>query len=40
VGVLKRQWVAEELGPAAHGLQRRIKEVFDPHGTLNPGKGL
>ncbi|WP_327731200.1 FAD-binding protein [Streptomyces sp. NBC_00487] len=40
VGVLKRQWVAEELGPAAHGLQRRIKEVFDPHGILNPGKGL
>ncbi|WP_443031978.1 FAD-binding oxidoreductase [Streptomyces sp. CA-210063] len=40
VGVLKRQWVAEELGSAAHGLQRRIKEVFDPHGILNPGKGL
>ncbi|WP_408996720.1 FAD-linked oxidase C-terminal domain-containing protein [Streptomyces europaeiscabiei] len=20
--------------------QRRIKEVFDPHGILNPGKGL
>ncbi|MEV6166966.1 FAD-linked oxidase C-terminal domain-containing protein [Streptomyces sp. NPDC051954] len=40
VGVLKRQWVAEELGPAAHGLQRRLKEVFDPRGILNPGKGL
>ncbi|WP_256960599.1 MULTISPECIES: FAD-linked oxidase C-terminal domain-containing protein [Streptomyces] len=40
VRVLKRQWVAEELGPAAHGLQRWIKEVFDPHGILNPGKGL
>ncbi|MET9789430.1 FAD-binding oxidoreductase [Streptomyces canus] len=40
VGVLKRQWVAEELGPAAHALQRRIKEVFDPRGILNPGKAL
>lgn len=40
VGTLKRQWVADELGPAAHGLQRRIKEVFDPRGILNPGKGL
>ncbi|MDH6622702.1 glycolate oxidase [Streptomyces sp. LBL] len=40
VGVLKRQWVAEELGPAAHALQRRLKEVFDPRGILNPGKSL
>lgn len=37
---LERQWVAEELGPAAHALQRRIKEVFDPRGILNPGKTL
>ncbi|MER5427699.1 FAD-linked oxidase C-terminal domain-containing protein [Streptomyces sp. NPDC002588] len=40
VGVLKRQWVAEELGPAAHALQRRLKDAFDPRGILNPGKGL
>ncbi|MGI3200463.1 FAD-binding oxidoreductase [Streptomyces sp. GLT-R25] len=40
VGVLKRQWVAEELGPAAHALQRRLKEAFDPRGILNPGKSL
>ncbi|MEU3618118.1 FAD-linked oxidase C-terminal domain-containing protein [Streptomyces sp. NPDC006872] len=40
VGVLKRQWVAEELGPQAHALQRRLKEAFDPRGILNPGKGL
>ncbi|MFJ6084598.1 FAD-binding oxidoreductase [Streptomyces sp. NPDC092369] len=40
VGVLKRQWVADELGPAAHALQRRLKEVFDPRGILNPGKSL
>ena len=40
VGVLKRQWVADELGPAAHALQRRLKDVFDPRGILNPGKSL
>ncbi|MGW1783361.1 FAD-binding oxidoreductase [Streptomyces sp. NPDC002143] len=40
VGVLKRQWVAEELGPQAHALQRRLKEAFDPRGILNPGKAL
>ncbi|MEU9287171.1 FAD-linked oxidase C-terminal domain-containing protein [Streptomyces sp. NPDC048275] len=40
VGVLKRQWVADELGPVAHTLQRRIKDAFDPLGILNPGKGL
>ncbi|WP_328745248.1 FAD-binding protein [Streptomyces sp. NBC_00285] len=40
VGVLKRQWVAEELGPAAHALQRRLREAFDPRGILNPGKSL
>ncbi|MFB6846932.1 FAD-binding oxidoreductase [Streptomyces sp. NPDC056373] len=40
VGVLKRQWVAEELGPTAHAVQRRIKEALDPRGILNPGKAL
>lgn len=40
VWVLKRQWVADELGPAAHALQRRIKDAFDPRGILNPGKPL
>ncbi|MFJ8949542.1 FAD-binding oxidoreductase [Streptomyces sp. NPDC102381] len=40
VGLLKRPWVAEELGPASHALQRGLKEVFDPRGILNPGKAL
>ena len=40
VGVLKRAWLERELGPAAHDLQRRIKDLFDPHGILNPGKAL
>jgi len=37
VGVLKRRWLGEELGDTSLGLQRRIKEVFDPLGILNPG---
>ncbi|MFC6357301.1 FAD-binding oxidoreductase [Luethyella okanaganae] len=38
VGVLKRRWLAEELGDDGYELQRRLKEVFDPLGILNPGK--
>ncbi|QTX05077.1 FAD-binding oxidoreductase [Agromyces archimandritae] len=37
VGVLKRRWLADELGDDSYGLQRRIKAVFDPAGILNPG---
>lgn len=38
VGVLKRRWLAEELGPDSYDLQQRLKSVFDPLGILNPGK--
>jgi glycolate oxidase len=38
VGVLKRRWLAEELGPDSYELQVKIKSVFDPLGILNPGK--
>ncbi|TDC65854.1 FAD-binding oxidoreductase [Streptomyces hainanensis] len=40
VGVLKRDWLARELGPDSVALQRQIREVFDPLGILNPGKVL
>ena len=40
MGVLKRAWLERELGPAGHDLQKRIKELFDPYGILNPGKAL
>ncbi|MEV4435197.1 FAD-linked oxidase C-terminal domain-containing protein [Streptomyces sp. NPDC049585] len=40
VGLLKKQWLAEEAGPLAMELQRGIKAVFDPLGLLNPGKVL
>lgn len=38
VGVLKRRWLAEELGEDQWRLQRDIARVFDPQGILNPGK--
>ncbi|MFI9261795.1 FAD-binding oxidoreductase [Streptomyces sioyaensis] len=38
VGVLKKEWLARELGPVGVELQRGIKQVFDPLGILNPGK--
>ncbi|MFI8435951.1 FAD-binding oxidoreductase [Streptomyces sp. NPDC079020] len=38
VGVLKREWLARELGGTGVELQRGIKTVFDPLGLLNPGK--
>ncbi|TFD13124.1 FAD-binding oxidoreductase, partial [Cryobacterium sp. TMT1-21] len=37
VGVLKRRWLAEEVGDTSFDLQRQIKSVFDPLGILNPG---
>ncbi|MEU5419283.1 FAD-binding oxidoreductase [Streptomyces sp. NPDC001407] len=40
VGVLKREWLARELGPVAMEVQRGIKAVLDPLGLLNPGKVL
>lgn len=38
VGVLKKEWLARELGPVGVEMQRGIKSVFDPLGILNPGK--
>ena len=38
IGVLKRRWLADELGDDQWELQRRITRVFDPTGILNPGK--
>lgn len=38
IGVLKRRWLADELGDDQWTLQRDIARVFDPLGILNPGK--
>jgi glycolate oxidase len=40
VGVLKREWLARELGPVGLEVQRGIKASLDPLGLLNPGKVL
>jgi glycolate oxidase len=40
VGLLKRTWLAAELGDEQLALQRRIKAAFDPLSLLNPGKAL
>ncbi|RDV46923.1 FAD-binding oxidoreductase [Leifsonia sp. ku-ls] len=38
VGMLKRRWLADELGSDSYELQVKLKSVFDPLGILNPGK--
>ena len=38
VGLLKRRWLADELGADAYELQVKLKSVFDPLGIMNPGK--
>jgi glycolate oxidase len=38
VGLLKREWLAREVGPVGLRLHRSVKNAFDPLGILNPGK--
>jgi glycolate oxidase len=38
VGLLKRTWLAEEIGPVALDVHRAIKNALDPKNLLNPGK--
>ncbi|MFB6616422.1 FAD-binding oxidoreductase [Streptomyces sp. NPDC085524] len=38
VGVLKKEWLARELGPVGLEMQQAVKAAFDPQGLLNPGK--
>jgi glycolate oxidase len=38
VGITKAPYMGMELSPGVMNLTRRIKEVFDPKGILNPGK--
>jgi glycolate oxidase len=40
VGLLKRDWLEEELGGLSLELQQSIRRVFDPAGILNPGKAI
>ncbi|MGP0224712.1 FAD-binding oxidoreductase [Paenarthrobacter sp. NCHU4564] len=40
VGQYKLRWLGLEQPEAVRELQRRIKELFDPAGILNPGKAI
>jgi len=40
IGQYKRRWLAWELQPEVHALQRRLKDLLDPGNILNPGKAL
>lgn len=40
VGQFKLRWLGLEQSPELIGLQRRIKELFDPQGIFNPGKAV
>jgi glycolate oxidase len=38
VGLLKRDWLAREVGPVSLAVHRSVKLALDPAGILNPGK--
>ncbi|MEQ4205376.1 FAD-linked oxidase C-terminal domain-containing protein [Actinopolymorpha sp. B17G11] len=40
VGMLKRDWLAQELGPVSLRVHHDLKRMLDPAGILNPGKVL
>jgi len=37
MGRLRAPYLQQEWGPAVYGYMRQLKELFDPHGLLNPG---
>ncbi|MEU6127385.1 FAD-linked oxidase C-terminal domain-containing protein [Streptomyces sp. NPDC047123] len=38
VGILKKEWLAREIGPVGVEMQQAVKAAFDPYSLLNPGK--
>jgi glycolate oxidase len=40
VGLIKRRWLALELGEDSMAVHRAIKNALDPAGILNPGKAI
>jgi len=38
VGLAKAPYVDRQIGPRERGLMRTVKQCFDPHGIMNPGK--
>jgi glycolate oxidase len=40
VGMIKRRWLGDELGPESMAVHHAIKNALDPEGIMNPGKVL
>jgi len=40
IGTLKREWLSAQFDEPTYAAHRLVKSAFDPHGILNPGKGL
>lgn len=40
IGMEKREYISRELSPYSLELMRQIKQIFDPHNILNPGKSF
>ncbi len=40
VGMIKRRWLGDELGPESMAVHHEIKNALDPDGIMNPGKVL
>ena len=38
VGIAKRPYISKEIGSVEQAIMKKIKQVFDPKGLLNPGK--
>jgi len=38
VGITKKKYLKNEIGPVEIGLMKQIKQLFDPYNILNPGK--
>jgi glycolate oxidase len=38
IGLAKKEYLEKQIGPGGVAVMRRIKQGFDPSGTLNPGK--
>jgi glycolate oxidase len=38
VGLIKREWLAREIGPVGMRVHRAIKTALDPGNLMNPGK--
>jgi len=38
IGFTKAPYIGLELSPEEIALMKRVKQAFDPHGILNPGK--